>query len=124
MAKNIFEIEKKVLLGFSGSTVFGILLMFVSFSTDYWMILTIPGGEHRNASHAYVTGHHSGLWRICREELDNRSRPVINSESFTPDKLFIYLLSASSNCSTLWYGFIFSCPTYSQSCPCCIGFCG
>ena len=48
--------RKKVLLGFSGLTIFGILLMFVSFSTDYWMIVTIPGGEYRNASQAYVTG--------------------------------------------------------------------
>ena len=82
MAKNLIEMERKVLLGFTGLTVFGILLMFVSFSTDYWMIVTIPSGLYRNASDAYVVGHHSGLWRICREELDNRSLPVVHSKCY------------------------------------------
>ena len=54
MAKNLIEMERKVLLGFTGLTVFGILLMFVSFSTDYWMIVTMPSGLYGNASHAYM----------------------------------------------------------------------
>ena len=82
MAKNLIEMERKVLLGFTGLTVFGILLIFVSFSTDYWMIVTIPSGLYRNASRAYVVGHHSGLWRICREELDNWSLPVVHSKCY------------------------------------------
>lgn len=79
MAKGAAETERKVLLAFTGLTVFAILVMFVSLSTDYWVVLRIPSGQYRNASQAYVTGHHSGLWRICREELDNRSIPVIHS---------------------------------------------
>lgn len=81
--KNVLETERRVLLGFTGLTVFGALVMFVSLSTDYWVVLKIPGGEYRNASRAYVTGHHSGLWRICREEVDNKSIPVIHSKCDT-----------------------------------------
>ena len=80
MGLNYFEKERIVIFVVSGFTVFGILLGFVAGFTDYWMIITIPNAVYRNRSQAYVTGYHSGLWRICRNEVVNRTRVEIHSK--------------------------------------------
>ena len=70
----------------SAFTVLGILLGFVAGFTDHWMNVNIPSAVYRNRSKAYVTGYHSGLWRICRNEVVNRTRVEIHSkynDSFT-----------------------------------------
>ena len=72
--------EQKVLYGLTGLTVVGILLLMVSLATDYWVILEIPSGSYRNSTQSYVIRHHSGLWRICRNEIDNRTRIIIERE--------------------------------------------
>lgn len=65
------ETERKILFFVTGLTVLGILFIMISLATDYWVILEIPNGVYRNSTNAYVTSHHSGLWRICRSELNN-----------------------------------------------------
>ena len=80
MALNYFEKERIIICVVSGCTVLGIILSFVSGFTDYWMIITIPNAVFRNRSQAYVTGYHSGLWRICRSEVVNRTRVEIHSK--------------------------------------------
>ena len=80
MAMNYFQKERLAMFIASGFTVFGIILAFVSGFTDYWMKVTIPNAVYRNRSQAYVTGYHSGLWRICRNEVVNRTLVEIHSE--------------------------------------------
>ena len=63
-------------------TVLGILILLVAISTDYWVILKIPGGIYRNSTQGFVFQHHSGLWRICRTEIDNRSVPIIQRKYY------------------------------------------
>ena len=71
------QTERKVLIGTAALTLLGILFMLIAISADYWYLLHIPGGQYRNSTKSYVTNHHSGLWRICRNELDNRTYPSI-----------------------------------------------
>ena len=76
MAKSVIT-QKRVLYAATGGTVFAVLLMLIAIGTDYWVTVDIPGGMYRNATKSYVTHHHSGLWRICRTEIDNSSRTHI-----------------------------------------------
>ncbi len=75
-----FETERKILYGVTGMTILGVIIMLVIVSTDYWVILTIPSGVYRNATEGYETGYHSGLWKICRQELFNNTKPVVKSK--------------------------------------------
>lgn len=80
--------KEKVLTGGIVLTGIGVFLMLVSISTDYWVEIIIPQGQYRNSSGGYVLKHHSGLWRICRTELDNRTLPAIKRDYCTRVKLF------------------------------------
>ncbi len=72
--------EKRILLVTGVFTVLGIILMIVVISTDYWVILTIPTGSFRPEREVIVTGHHSGLWRLCIGEIDNKTEPQTSSK--------------------------------------------
>jgi uncharacterized membrane protein YtjA (UPF0391 family) len=83
-----FNKQQKVLVGAIIATCFGVVLMLVSMITPYWVHVVIPGGQWRNESSAYVIGHHSGLWRICRTELHNQTQPEFKRTLCTRLKLF------------------------------------
>ena len=83
MVKVTTAMEKRIQLVTSGFTLFGIILMLVVISTDYWVILTIPKGTYRPRTQTIVLGHHSGLWRICISEIDNKTVPHVKSKYFT-----------------------------------------
>ena len=77
-------VEKRALLAAMVVTALGFLLYVVSISTPYWMILTIPGGMQRTSYDGVtrlIIRHHTGLWRICRVELHNDTKPVIEGKS-------------------------------------------
>ncbi len=80
MAVGYDQKERIALMVTTGFTILGILIGFVAGFTDYWMILTIPGGSYRNASQTWLTGHHSGLWRICLNDVRNDTSPAIHSK--------------------------------------------
>ena len=84
MALGYFEKERIAMYVVTVFTVLGILIGFVAGFTDYWMILTIPDSTYRNATRAWVTGYHSGLWRICRFEVINSTVPEIHREYSHP----------------------------------------
>ena len=69
--------QKYTLYGVTGITILGILIMLVAMVTDYWVIIDIPGGLYLNSTQSYLIKHHSGLWRICRSEINNATTPVI-----------------------------------------------
>ena len=77
MAMDKADKERRMLYFVTACTVLSILLMFIAMGTDYWVIIDIPGGVYRNETKSYLVNHHSGLWRICRTEVDNSSRPII-----------------------------------------------
>ena len=79
--KKKIEKQKRALYVVTGGTLLGALLMFISVCTDYWVKLEIPNGRWRNGTQAFVVKHHSGLWRICRHEVDNVTHPVKHSKS-------------------------------------------
>ena len=85
MVKVTTAMEKRIQLVASGFTLLGIILMLVVISTDYWVILTIPKGTYRPRTQTIVLGHHSGLWRICISEIDNKTVPHVQSKYFTID---------------------------------------
>lgn len=88
MARSIYEKQRLALHIVTGATVFGVLLMLISLSTDRWVVVQIPRGIYRNATNSYVIQHHSGLWRICRTEIYNHTRPFIKRDYCTMTKLF------------------------------------
>ena len=80
MVKITHVTEKRIQLVASGFTLFGIILMLVVISTDYWVILTIPKGSYQPRTQTILMGHHSGLWRICVNEIDNKTVPHVQSK--------------------------------------------
>lgn len=80
--------ERRILIGTAALTLLGIFLLLIAISADYWYVLHIPGGQYRNSTKSYVSKHHSGLWRICRSELDNRTYPSVHRQYCNMIKLF------------------------------------
>ena len=82
MAKEsaVAQRERRVLMVTVGVTVLGTLLMLISIGTDNWVLLSLDEAVYRNASRAYVVSQKSGLFRICRNEYDNRTLPVVERE--------------------------------------------
>lgn len=56
----------------TGVTLLGALLQIIAISTDSWMILEAPDGIYRNSSGKYLVGAHTGLWRLCRIEVERK----------------------------------------------------
>ena len=90
MVRITFSQEKRIQLVTGGFTVLGIILMLVVISTDYWVILTIPTGKYRARTQTIVMGHHSGLWRICVNEIDNKTVPHVESK-YTSNAVCYYV---------------------------------
>ena len=82
MVKVTHTMEKRIQLVASEFTLLGIILMLVVISTDYWVILTVPKGTYRPRTQTIVLGHHSGFWRICINEIDNKTIPHAKSKYF------------------------------------------
>ncbi|CAH1793401.1 unnamed protein product [Owenia fusiformis] len=82
------KFDRRLLTVMTGLTSFAILIMIIAVGTDYWIVLTIPGGAWRNSTQMFVTGTISGLWRICRKEVDNFKNPTTSRESCEYHKLF------------------------------------
>ena len=62
-----------------GIMLIAFVLYIVCISTPYWLVLSIPSGIYRNDTEGVarlIVGHHTGLWRICRTELLNKTRPA------------------------------------------------
>lgn len=71
------DVERRLLYSTIGLAFLGATIMLICMGTSYWVILDIPHGTYRNTTKTYLKGHHSGLWRICRIELDNKTQPHV-----------------------------------------------
>ncbi|GFN81908.1 hypothetical protein PoB_000841400 [Plakobranchus ocellatus] len=67
-------LEPRLLLITTGVTMFGALLQIVAISTDSWLVMEArtDAGHYRNATGHYVTEAYTGLWRLCRVELERK----------------------------------------------------
>ena len=80
MAWTLSTIESRALKAGLACIALAVLMYLISISTPYWIRIDIPTGSYRNATQGYVMRHHSGLWRICRTELHNATKPAFERE--------------------------------------------
>ncbi|KAL8597356.1 hypothetical protein ACOMHN_056119 [Nucella lapillus] len=65
------SLEAKALLTATGGTVLGLVLQVLAVSTSRWILFTLPGeGLYRNSTGRRLVGAYTGLWRLCRVEVD------------------------------------------------------
>lgn len=56
-----------------------IVLFLAAMATTDWVRLKYPSGLFQSSTSAYVERQVSGLFRLCRVEVDNSSQPVVRS---------------------------------------------
>lgn len=67
-------IEQRLLIAVTGGCAIGILLWFVSISTDYWYYFSAPrGGIYMNRTKTIFLRSNVGLWRLCRTTIQNNT---------------------------------------------------
>ncbi|CAL1531324.1 unnamed protein product [Lymnaea stagnalis] len=66
-------LEPRILLITTGVTLLGVFFQIIAISTESWLILNAPGGIYRNASGKFLTEAYTGLWRLCRVEIEKKS---------------------------------------------------
>ena len=59
------------------------VLFLAAMATTDWVRLHYPSGLYHGSTSGYIERQVSGLFRLCRVECDNRSIPVVHSESAT-----------------------------------------
>ncbi|XP_023221350.1 epithelial membrane protein 1-like [Centruroides sculpturatus] len=65
-------IEQRLLIAVTAGCALGILLWFVSISTDYWYYFSAPGaGIYMNRTKTIFLRSNVGLWRLCRTTIQN-----------------------------------------------------
>ncbi|XP_012935879.1 uncharacterized protein LOC106011290 [Aplysia californica] len=86
-------LEPRLLLIATATTMLGFVLQIIAISTDSWLILDAPDGIFRNASGKYLVEAYTGLWRLCRVEIEKKMGPngkwiEEKHESCEPHNLF------------------------------------
>ena len=55
------------------------VLFLAAMATTDWVRLKYPSGLSQSSTSAYVESQVSGLFRLCRVDVDNTSHPVVRS---------------------------------------------
>ncbi len=76
----------RILYGTIGVVLLGTVFFVVAVCLPNWVHLTIPQGEWRNMTQAYVINHRTGLWRICRTEVDRVMDPTESRKYIEAEK--------------------------------------
>ncbi|XP_055346714.1 transmembrane protein 114-like [Paramacrobiotus metropolitanus] len=89
--------ERKCLLAATSATVIGLILMIVAVTTDYWLIVTNPGGAYLSHDKLFRMSSHSGIWRICNIDFRNETYPYRIDTQCKRHMLFPSELEAMQN---------------------------
>jgi len=84
-----YKTRHRVMYGLLAFGALATIIFLVAMATTDWIRLDFPSGVYRNSSNAYVQRHVSGLFRLCRVEINNASSPVMRRK-----------------CDTIWYDII------------------
>ncbi|XP_013787489.1 transmembrane protein 114-like, partial [Limulus polyphemus] len=77
--------EQRALVCFTLGSTIAVILWIIAMSTDYWFTVSSPdsGGLYVNKTRIIFLYSHSGLWRICRTQIINKTSendPVSKTE--------------------------------------------
>ncbi|XP_055876137.1 uncharacterized protein LOC106074474 isoform X2 [Biomphalaria glabrata] len=66
-------LEPRILMITTGVTLLGVLFQVIAIATESWLIMNVHGeGVYRNSSGKFLLEAYTGLWRLCRVELEKK----------------------------------------------------
>ncbi|XP_076314657.1 voltage-dependent calcium channel gamma-4 subunit-like [Tachypleus tridentatus] len=72
---SVVRCEQRALVCFTLGSTIAVILWIIAMSTDYWFTVSSPnsGGLYINKTRIIFLYSHSGLWRICRTQIINKT---------------------------------------------------